>query len=93
MTIQPQGLKILVKKIEKPNYITEGKIEIVNNDLGYGEVVEFSKEFTDIYEKGTIVKFPSGAGMTEYYNGETCLWLNGEGAPTGDIWAIVTDEK
>ena len=89
MTIKPQGNRIIVKKIDKPEFITSSNIIAVSNELGYGEVMEFSPTFENIYSKGDIVIFPQGAGMGELYNGQQCLWLNGFGASDGDIWGIV----
>lgn len=92
--IKPLGAKILVKKIDKPNHITESNIEVVGLELSYGEVVEVGNEVENLFKKGDTVMFPSGAGHGEYYNGERCLWLTGLPVnQNGDVWGIVTENK
>lgn len=89
MKIKPLGNRILVLPVKKENYITETKIELVDNTLVTGEVVEFSPMFKDVYKKGDIVLYPKDAGISQTYNGKTHIWINGLGATDGDVWAII----
>ena len=61
--------------------------------LTEGIVVELSKEFEGVYKKGDRVVFPEKAGINVMYNGKAHLYLNGNGAPAGDIWGVVKEEK
>ena len=92
MKLKPLGNKILVVPVKKENYITETNIELVDNSLATAEVVEFSDEFADVYKKGDVILYSSGSGISQQYNGKTHLWLNGNGAPNGEVWAII-DKK
>lgn len=91
--LQPVGQKILVLPIQQKNYVTETNIEIVEKDLAKGEVVEVSEEYADLYKKGDIVVYSRHAGVSQQYNGKSCICLNAKGAPEGDIWFIVTEEN
>jgi len=94
MQLQPLGYKIIVKPIEQEEFKTEGGIIGVNLLLDKGEVVEFSPDFKDVYKKGDIVLFPQKSGNGVLYNGTPHLFLDGRGAPQGDVWAIEKqDEK
>jgi co-chaperonin GroES (HSP10) len=88
MILQPQGKKIIVLPLEKENYVSDGGIEIVGNLLKRGRVVEVCNQYFDVYKKGDVVIFPERAGTELMYNGTVHLYLTGEGAPNGDIWAI-----
>jgi co-chaperonin GroES (HSP10) len=92
MKLKPVGQKILVKPIEEQQTTTDSGIFVVNQTLAYGEVVEVSEEYGDIYSVGDTVIFPKGAGISEQYKGNICLWLNAKGAPDGDIWAKVLND-
>lgn len=93
MTIHPCGNRILVMPMSKETYVTEKNIELVDNELEWGEVVEFAPMFDDIYKKGDIVMYPKGAGISQAYNKKPHTWLNGNGATSGDIWGMVTKDK
>lgn len=90
-SIKPVGHKILVLPLEEKNHVTKGNIELVDNQLMCGKVVEVGEETKAIYSIGDTVIFPKHSGVTQYYNGEHHLWLNGIGAPNGDIWGIETE--
>ena len=51
MKIKPLGNRILVLPVKKENYITESKIELVDNSLSTSQVIEFS-ESLGIYKNG-----------------------------------------
>jgi len=89
----PQGTKLLVEQIETKNFVTQGNIEVVNLTLAYGEVIEVPEIFKGVYEKGDVVAFPQNTGYSQTYNGKSCLWIDGKGAPDGDVWFISKEEN
>lgn len=93
MKIKPTGSKMLIKELEIKNYVTGGNIEVVQNDLCLGEIVEVSDEYFDVFKKGEKVLYQSGAGIRQFYNNESCLWIDCRPVNNaGDIIAkIVTD--
>jgi hypothetical protein len=91
MKLKPVGSKLLVLPLEAKNYVTESKIELVESELSRAEIVEVSDELADIYKVGEVVLLPSKIGTLQIYNGKNCLWINGNGYPSGDVWAIVTE--
>ena len=93
ITLQPQGDKIIVLPIKSENFKTASGLEVVEMELSEGEVIEVSTDLSHIYTKGDIVLFPKGAGNSVMYQKKLCLFLNGTGAPKGDIWSIVTKDK
>ena len=93
MKLKPVGSKLLVLPVETKNYVTESKIELVESELSQAEVVEISDELSAIYKVGDVVLLPNKAGVLQIYNGKKCLWINGLGYPSGDVWAIVSEEK
>ena len=89
--ITPLGANILVlPKEDESNYKTESGIEIVNNTLEQGTVVEVSEEFKHIYKVGETVIFSKGSGVGQMYNTKSHIWLNGNPHPIGDIKAKIT---
>jgi len=93
MKIKPLGNKILVLPIKSENHITGNDIEVVNNTFDTGEVIEFSTDLASVYKKGDILLYHKGCGISQVYNNKAHLWLNGNGAPSGDIWAIIGNSK
>ena len=89
MKLKPVGSKILVEQLKAENYVTETNIEIVEGSMSRGKIVELSEELSKIYKKGDVVLYPEKSGVLQIYNGTQCLWLNGQGFPQGDIWAII----
>ena len=90
MKLKPVGSKLLVFPLETENYVTESKIELVDAELERAKVVEVSDELSDVYKKGDVVLYPKKLGSLQIYNGKKCLWINGAGYPSGDVWAIET---
>ena len=90
ITLQPQGDKIIVLPIQSENFKTESGLEIVDTELSEGEVLEVSPDLSHIYKVGDTILFPKGAGNSVMYQKKLCLFLNGTGAPKGDVWSIVT---
>jgi len=89
MKIKPLGNRILVLPVKKENYITETKIELVDNTLATAEVIEFAPMFENVYKKGDIILYPKDAGNSQTYNGKTHLWLDGRGYTDGQVVAII----
>lgn len=87
--LEPQGSKILVLPLNTEHKESEGGLVLVDNELTEGEIVELSKELSEIYKKGDIILYPKNAGTSQVYNHKPHLWLNGTGAPYGDVWSIV----
>ena len=58
-----------------------------------GEVMEVPviDDYKNIYTNGDIVLFSVNTGISQPYNGQSCLWLNAKGYPDGDIISIVTE--
>lgn len=94
MRLIPVGSKLLITKQERKAAVTDNNIEIIQNDLKEGVVVEVSEEFKDLYSIGDIVLYSSGAGQGEYYNGQNCVWIDGRGIKDGgDVWSkVIYDE-
>lgn len=91
--IIPQGSKLIVLPLPKENFVTDSHIEVVDNNLTTGKVVEVSKEYEYIYQRGDIVIFSEKAGIGVMYNGSPHLYLNGKAHPDGDIWAVQTTDN
>jgi hypothetical protein len=86
---EPQGRKMLVLPIsESENYKTETGLELVQDHIARGMVLEVSKEYEGVYEKGNVVAFSKGAGVSQTYNSQQCLWIDAKAAPDGDVWFI-----
>lgn len=85
----PQGTKILVLPLETENKVSDGGLEIVNTELGEAKVVAVSKELGDVYKVGDTILYPKTTGVSQFYNHKPHLWIDGKGAPQGDVWAIV----
>jgi len=93
MSIIPQGSKLIVLPLPKENFVTEGNLEIIDNNLITGKVVEVSKEWEGVYQRGDIVIFSEKAGTGLMYQGKPHLYLNGKShSDNGDIWAIETND-
>ena len=92
MKLKPVGSKLLVLPLEARNHVTESKIELVETELSRAEVVEVSYDLKDIYKVGEVVLMPAKIGTLQIYNGKSCLWINGNGYPSGDVWAIEVAE-
>jgi len=88
--LQPQGDKIIVLPTPSENFKTESGLELVSMEYEEGEVLEVSPDLSHIYKVGDTVLFPKGAGNTVMYKKKSCLFLNGNGAPKGDVWSIIT---
>lgn len=90
--LQPLGDKIIVLPIAKKELdVTEGGIAVIEGQLEKGTVVSFPKEYKDVYKKGDTILYRQGAGVSHFCYGDTHLIMNGNGAPSGDVWAIETD--
>lgn len=89
MTIRPQGALILCSPLKKEKFITDSDLELVDNELAWGEVVEFSPLFEGVYKKGDIILYPKDSGISQSYNKKPHLFLNGKGHPEGMVWAII----
>ena len=93
MKLIPMGSVMIVSKQEEKNYVTEGNIEIFQNKLDLGIVVEVSNEYADIYKVGEKVWFNHGAGFNKFYNGQQCLIIDARSPDkSGDVWFIEVDE-
>lgn len=90
--IEPQGEKIIVLETPKKAHETESGLTVIESQLTEGVVVEISKQFEGVYKKGDVVVFPEKAGVNVFYKGTAHLYLNGTGAPMGDVWAIITED-
>lgn len=86
MSFKPVGFKILVLPAPKRENATVGGLEIVNNTLAEGTVVEVPDTLSPIYKKGDTVYFPPNAGVEFPYEGKVHKILNGQETPAGDIW-------
>ena len=64
---------------------TLGEMNMVYEDYYFHQI--------GVYEKGDIVAFPQNTGYSQTYNGKSCLWIDGKGAPDGDVWFISKEEN
>ena len=85
---RPQGNRLLVLPSDKKHHETEGAIIAVDHQLSEATVVEVGVEVKDIYTKGDTIIIPQRAGVSQFHNGKTHLWIN-----NSDVWAIVTEDK
>lgn len=93
MKIKPVGSKILVLPLETKNHVTESGIEIFQNQLSIGEVIEVSDEYEDVYKVGGKVLYSSDAGRPQPYNGKDVLWMDARSPDKGgDIHAKIIEE-
>jgi len=89
--LQPLGFKIIVSPIAKEHEKTDGGVIGVENNFLTAQVVEFSDDFKSVYKKGDKVLYSTDAGNGTLYNGKPHLFLDGRGAPIGDVWAKITE--
>ncbi len=91
----PTGHMMLVKTLTTEYHTTENKIELVENNFQKVEVVEVPTiaPHKDTYKAGDILLISSGAGHLQYYNNQSCLWINCKGVPEGDVWCIITETE
>lgn len=93
-SIEPVGQKLIVELITKEAEQLDSGFFVMDLNLQRAIVVEVPKEYKDIYASGDTVIIPINAGISlPNYNGKNCQWVNAKGAPDGDIWGIVTEEK
>lgn len=93
MKFKPLGSKLLILPLEPGNYKTEGNIEIIQNTVAIGEVIEVSEEYEGIIKVGDIVLYSDGAGITEPFCGKGWQWIDARTvAKGGDCWAIILDK-
>jgi len=93
LKLQPQGSKLLVKEIDKPDFVTESGIIALDQQLGYAIVVELSPDFKDVYKQGDTILIPKNVGISQHYNGSVHSFIDGKGQPYGDVWAVVSEAK
>ena len=72
-SIKPVGYKLLVLPLEEKNYVTKGNIELVDNQLMCGKVIEVGEETKDIYSIGDVVIFPKNSGEYSDFPLDQCL--------------------
>lgn len=86
------GSKLLLEPQKRKEQKTKSGIDVTNNELNEGIVVEVSDEFKEIYSVGDTVLYSSGAGQGEYYQGKPCVWIDGRPvAEGGDTWAVIIE--
>jgi hypothetical protein len=93
MKIQTMGAKILVSPVEMKNHKTEQGLEIIQTEICEGVIVEVSNDLKHLYSIDDHVIYTEGSGLSQYYKGKTCVWLDGRSYPEGHIWGIVTEDK
>lgn len=89
MKLEPLGYKMLVLPVDEENWKTESGLEVVPEDVTVGRVVEVTAELKEAYKTGDKILFSKGAGNGILYNGQPHLFLDGRGAPMGDVWAKI----
>ncbi len=91
---EPQGRKLLVSLLqETENHKTDKGIEIIQDHISKGVVVEVSNEYGNIYHPGDVIAFSKNAGVSQVYNSKQCLWIDAKAAPDGDVWFIIKESK
>lgn len=85
----PVGKMLLVKPLNQDNFKTQSGFELVDLTFKTGEIIELPESMEHIYEKGDSILYSANSGHLQPYNGDSCLWLNGNGYPEGDVWAII----
>lgn len=89
---EPMGRKMLVMPVKEENHKTSVGIELVQLEFMKVEVIEVSKEYADIYSPGDVLMISANAGISQQYNGNSCLWIDAKSAPEGDVWFIVRED-
>ncbi len=90
MKLKPIGSKLLIEPKEKENFKTEGGIEIVQNELSEGTIIEVSEGFESLYKVGDTILYNADAGKPQPYNGKQCQWIDGRAiSGGGDVWAVI----
>jgi co-chaperonin GroES (HSP10) len=92
MNLKPVGNKIIVLPIQTEHFKTESGLTVVQSELTEGKIVEMSDDFKGVYNIGDTILYPKNAGNGIFYNGEAHVFLNGTGAPQGDVWAIISSD-
>lgn len=89
---EPMGKKMLVMPVKEENQKTSVGIELVQLEFMKVEVVEVSNEYSDVYQPGDTLMISANAGISQQYNGNSCLWIDARSAPEGDVWFIVKED-
>ncbi|NBU82437.1 MAG: hypothetical protein EBS55_12390 [Flavobacteriaceae bacterium] len=90
---EPLGRKMLVTPVKEDNYKTDVGIEVVQMGFMKVEVVEVSKEYSETFKPGDHIMIGDNAGISQQYNGKSCLWIDAKSAPEGDVWFIVREDE
>lgn len=86
MRFIPIGSKMLIEPQETKNFITDSKIEVFQNDLRQGKVVEVSDEYKDLYPIGTVIVYSANAGTAPPFNLKLLIIDCRSVSAGGDIW-------
>lgn len=94
MRIKPEGRKLIVKDLPRPEEEDKvGSIVIPHSvavaDLQEATVVEVSDDFSHKFKEGDTILHPSKAGLGLLYKGEPHLWLREQ---QDEIWAKIIKE-
>ena len=95
MNIKPQGLKLIVKVLEKKEAVMEsGLIEVAtaNADLREAEVVAIGEGLVGKINEGDIILYPNGRGVIQRIDGEWYLWLDAEPG-LEQVWGVISKEQ
>ena len=93
MRLLPLGSKLLIEPQERKEHKTQAGLEILNAELSEGKVIEVSDDFKEIYKQGDTVLYSRGAGQGEYYQGKTCVWIDGRSINNGgDVWSLCYED-
>jgi len=83
----PLGSKMLILPQETKNFTTGTDIEIIQNDLREGKVVEVSDEYESIFPIDSIVVYSANAGDNHFYNKKQCLIIDCRSVDRGGhVW-------
>jgi len=92
MKIKPFGSRLLIKPVDSKNYVTDSGIEVINNQVKVGEIVEVSEDYSASYKRGDKILYSSSAGLLQNYNKEECLWIDARPLNLGgDCWGKIID--
>lgn len=92
-TIIPVGKNLLILPLPLETYETESGIKFTDNEVVPGKVMEVSDDNCKVYKKGDIIRYAKDAGLSQYYKGQSCLWIHSGGFPEGHVFGIILEEN
>ena len=91
--IKPYGNRLIVSPLPSEEETTDGGVLINDYQLEKAEVIEVSNYLKELFNVGDIVLYPKGSGIAKQYKNKSCLFVNAQEFPQGDVIGIITDDE